>query len=453
MNRKIRCAIYDRVSHELQVEKGLSLDTQKELLTSYAREKGYEIVDYYQDEGISARKKMENRKELLRLLEDVKADKIDIILVTKLDRWFRSVKDYHNTQAILDTHHCAWKTILEDYDTTTSDGQLKINIMLAVAQNEADRTSERIKVVFAHKIRNKEHLNGPVPWGYMVDENKHLVKDPAVAPIVDEMFDYYFTTFSKRQSILHIREKYPDKTPAAVSLAKTFSNSTYAGTRFGVEDYCEAYITREQHEKIVQTTTSKLYPANYPQQVYLFSSLIRCPHCGRALSGFMRKSKKGSNCYVYPSYRCNKQFNKHSAPVKSEKVVEQYILDSLEEELDKSIYDLEAKEKTKKSGKVVNITALQEELNRLNIMFEKGRISIDYYDKRYEEIEQKIKEASVSHSKELEIRKEVRANLAGNWKELYSQLDRSHKKAFWKNIIKEIKIDPVTHELSGIIFF
>ena len=165
MKRKIRCAIYDRVSHELQVEKGLSLDTQKEMLTSYAKEQGYEIVDYYQDEGISARKTMKNRKELLRLLEDVKADKIDIILVTKLDRWFRSVKDYHNTQAILDAHHCAWKTILEDYDTTTSDGQLKINIMLAVAQNEADRTSERIKVVFSHKIRNKEHLNGPVPWG------------------------------------------------------------------------------------------------------------------------------------------------------------------------------------------------------------------------------------------------------------------------------------------------
>ena len=90
---------------------------------------------------------MQNRKDLLRLLEDVKKDKIDIILVTKLDRWFRSVKDYHNTQAILEEHHCSWKTILEDYDSSTADGQLKINIMLSVSQNEADRTSERNRYV------------------------------------------------------------------------------------------------------------------------------------------------------------------------------------------------------------------------------------------------------------------------------------------------------------------
>lgn len=73
-------------------------------------------------------------------------DKIDLVLVTKLDRWFRNVRDYHNTQAILEEHHCNWKTVLEDYDISTANGQLKINIMPAVAQNESTRTSERIKV-------------------------------------------------------------------------------------------------------------------------------------------------------------------------------------------------------------------------------------------------------------------------------------------------------------------
>lgn len=453
MKRKIRCAIYDRVSHELQVEKGLSLDTQKEMLTSYAKEQGYEIVDYYQDEGISARKTMKNRKELLRLLEDVKADKIDIILVTKLDRWFRSVKDYHNTQAILDAHHCAWKTILEDYDTTTSDGQLKINIMLAVAQNEADRTSERIKVVFSHKIRNKEHLNGPVPWGYMVDEKKHLVKDPEIAPIVEDMFNHYFTTFSKRETIMYIRSKYPGKTPEGNSLAKIFSNATYAGIRFGIENYCDAYLTWEQHKKIVESTTAKFYPATHPQQTYIFSGMLRCPHCGKMLSGYVRKAKKAGRTYEYPAYRCNKRYNKHSAPVKTEKIVEQYVLEFFEEELNRSIYDLELKEGLSKGEKTANVSVLQDELNRINIMFEKGRISLDYYDKRYEEIETQIKEATVSHSKELRARKEIRDGLDGNWKELYLQLDASHKRAFWKNIIKEILIDPETHELNGIIFF
>ena len=102
---KIRCAIYDRVSTELQVKEGLSLEAQKAALTDYAVSHGYEIVDYYADEGITARKKMQNRKDLIRLLRDVEADKIDLILVTKLDRWFRNIKDYHNT------HRPSWRPI------------------------------------------------------------------------------------------------------------------------------------------------------------------------------------------------------------------------------------------------------------------------------------------------------------------------------------------------------
>ena len=454
MSRKIRCAIYDRVSHELQVEHGLSLDTQRELLTKYAKEHNYEIVDYYQDEGISARKKMKNRKELLRLMDDVKADKIDLILVTKLDRWFRNVKDYHNTQAILDEHHCAWKTILEDYDTTTSDGQLKINIMLAVAQNEADRTSERIKVVFGHKIRNREHLNGRAPWGYTTDSNKHLIKDPETAPIVNDMFDHYFSTFSKRETILYLQNKYPGKVPKSASLEKILSNPTYAGMRFGIPDYCESYISFEQHRKIVETSTGKVYLSS-EQEVYIFSGLLRCPHCHKIMTGYVRKiDKKSGKHYEYHSYRCsNQKFANHHAPVKTEKVIEQYMLSSLEIELDKSIYNMEMKEIKKAKNINRDINSLKQELERLNFMFEKGRITLDYYDKRYEEIDAKIKEAGTSRIVELEARKEARKKLNGEWKDLYRQLDNRHKQAFWKNIIKEIVINPETHELDGIIFF
>ena len=132
MAKKIRCALYDRVSTELQVRDGLSLDAQREALTNYANAHGYEIVGYYSDEGITARKKMQNRKELLRLLDDVKSDKIDLILVTKLDRWFRNIKDYHNTQSILEKHNCNWKTIFEEYDTSTANGRFAINMNVTV---------------------------------------------------------------------------------------------------------------------------------------------------------------------------------------------------------------------------------------------------------------------------------------------------------------------------------
>ena len=77
--------------------------------------------------------------------------KFVIILVTKLDRWFRNIGEYYKVQEILEAHNVSWKTIYEDYDTSTAAGRLKINIMLSVAQDEADRASERIKKCLMQK--------------------------------------------------------------------------------------------------------------------------------------------------------------------------------------------------------------------------------------------------------------------------------------------------------------
>ncbi|MFI3202655.1 MAG: recombinase family protein, partial [Eubacteriales bacterium] len=117
-----RIAIYIRVSTEEQHLHGLSLQAQRKALEEYANQMNYTVIDYYADEGISARKPMKYRKELLRLLEDVKNHRIDMILVTKLDRWFRNIKDYNITEEILSAHNCYWKTIYENYDSSTANG-------------------------------------------------------------------------------------------------------------------------------------------------------------------------------------------------------------------------------------------------------------------------------------------------------------------------------------------
>ena len=108
----IRAGLYIRVSTDEQALHGLSLDSQREALTAYAKEHNMQIVDIYADEGITARKALNKRLEFQRLMSDVKQGKIDLILVTKLDRWFRNIKDYHNTQDILEKHNCNWRTIM-----------------------------------------------------------------------------------------------------------------------------------------------------------------------------------------------------------------------------------------------------------------------------------------------------------------------------------------------------
>ena len=139
-----RAALYARVSTEEQAMHGVSLDAQKERLLSYAKENNLTVVDLYVDEGISARKRYTRRPEFLRMLEDVKQKKIDGVLFIKLDRWFRNIADYYEVQAILDKYRVQWIATEEDYDTTTANGRLALNIKLAIAQDESDRTSERI---------------------------------------------------------------------------------------------------------------------------------------------------------------------------------------------------------------------------------------------------------------------------------------------------------------------
>ena len=451
IKKTIRCAIYDRVSHDLQVQSGLSLDTQKEVLTEYANSHGYEIVDYYIDEGLTARKKMQNRKEFMRLLNDIKADKIDLVLVTKLDRWFRNVKDYHNTQAILEEHKCNWKTVLEDYDTSTADGQLKINIMLAVAQNECDRTSERIKVVFEHKKRNQEHLNGPIPFGYKI-VNKKLEKDEKEEIIVKDIFQHYFSCFSKRNTIKYITDKYKDESPSCYQINKMLGSEIYAGMRYGRIGYCEPYITTEQHKLIIENCDSKTYPST--KEPYLFGQLMKCPCCGAGMTGYVKRHKcKDGTVTENKRYRCGRKFGNHSnGPCISENKIESYMLQNLYPELQDRIYKAELQQhQLPKKDQSVKIKA---EMDRLNILFQKGRISIDYYDEQYEKLDQELKKALAEKNiVSLDSYKNLQKKISGSWKEFYEKLDYEHRKIFWKSIIKEIYIDRETHKICGFDFF
>lgn len=448
--KKIRCAIYDRVSTDEQALYGISLATQIEDLTKYAKEHGYEIVGYYSDEGITARKKLTNREGFQRLLNDVRQDKIDLILVTKLDRWFRNVRDYHNTQAVLEEHHCNWKTIYEDYDTSTADGQLKINIMLAVAQNESDRTSERIKVVFAYKKRRGEHITGAPSYGYIV-RNKKRYKDPEREHIVDDIFAYYFKCFSKRKTVAYILNKYPDdKKLTEYKINRILQNEAYCGRYDGVSGYYPAYITEQQFEQIRNISASKTYA--FTNGTYLFSGILKCPYCGNNMSGFIKKQKlKNGGESQYRRYRCAQKFLNHpSGACITEHIIESYMIEHLWPELQKCIYMAKQSSKLPKEDKIPQI---KEEMNRLNILFQKGRIAEDYYDKQYILLEKKLKAAQIELKTDIiESYKAIEKELCSNWVEIYNDLDLEHKKTFWKRIVKAIYIDKDTHKICGFSF-
>ncbi len=316
-----RAALYIRVSTEEQAMHGLSLAAQRELLTKYAKEHELFIVDYYTDEGKSARKPYTSRPEFMRLLRDVEADKLDLILFIKLDRWFRSVRDYYKVQEILDTHHVSWQTTEEQYDTTTANGQLYTTIRLALAEDEANRTSERIKFVFESKLARKEVICGSVPLGYKI-ENKHLVPNPETVGMVRDLFEHYRVHNNKKGALRYIWEKY-----GKVIFFKSFTNmladTRYKGVYRGIEGYCEPIIDPAVFDSLQTAPTVR---NNQTRRIYIFSGLIHCHECGHRMVSVHRDPYNYYRCNQYTIQRCG---HKH---LMSESLLERWLLDNVKEE-------------------------------------------------------------------------------------------------------------------------
>ncbi len=451
MNKILRCAIYIRVSTEEQHINGLSLPAQKKALTEYANTHNYSIVGYYADEGISARKPMKNRKGLLQLLEDVKKNKIDMILVTKLDRWFRNIKDYNITEEILQAHNCHWKTIFENYDSSTANGQMVINIMLSVNQAECDRTSERIKAVLDYKRSIGEVTSGMCAcYGYKVVNNR-LVKDEAVSHIVEDAFQHYLSCYSIRSTIQYMRQKYGEDAPSDNKIDRLFKNETYAGIDKDNYNYCEPYISPDQFNKIRRISSGKTYTAgNY--EPYVFSSLIKCPWCGNNYTGYRKKHRlQNGGESIYIKYRCGNKFKRHSCAHLTEHKIEDYMLTNVTLRLDQELARIELKKDTAVPKN--RIQSIRKEMDRLNLLFQKGRISEVYYEEQYLDLEAKLKEGETTEKViTLDSYRDLIATFSGNWQELYHTLDKSHKQAFWKSTITDIQIDKETRQICGFNF-
>lgn len=435
----LRCAIYIRVSTEEQVIHGLSIDTQKADLTEYAKNNSYEIVDYYIDGGKTARKGLSNRLELQRLLEDVQLNKIDIIIFTKLDRWFRNVRDYHKVQEIIEDNKVHWKTIFENYDTSTSNGRLHINIMLSVAQDEADRTSERIKAVFKNKLKNGEAISGSLPMGYKI-ENKHVVIDEEKAPIARDIFEFYLYYQSQTQVFKEILKKYNislcDKT-----ISRVLKNKIYIGIYRNHENFCPALIESDKFNKIQSILKNRNIKYTPTKRIFIFTGLLICKECNHKMvaNAQIRNYKSGKVEYIL--YKCNQFYTRHLCShnkVIYENKIEEYLLENIEAEIKKIIceYELEAVQESKPK---INKTNIRKKLEKLKELYVNELIDIEMYKTDYNNymallnsIEEAPKKRNIEPLKKF---------INSDFKSIYGTFTKEEKRIFWRNIISEIQID------------
>ena len=189
----LRCAVYTRKSTEDGLEQEFnSLDAQYEACAAYAlsqRHEGWMVVPERYDDGGFSGGTMQ-RPGMMRLLDDIAAGKVDIILVYKIDRLTRSLADFAKIVEILDKAGASFVSITQSFNTTTSMGRLTLNMLLSFAQFEREVTGERIRDKIAASKRKGLWMGGPVPLGYNVEARK-LVVHKTEADLVRHIYQRY----------------------------------------------------------------------------------------------------------------------------------------------------------------------------------------------------------------------------------------------------------------------
>lgn len=423
-----RAALYVRVSSAEQRDHGLSVDSQISALTKYCADNRLQIAGIYNDAGISARKKYKARPALLQLMQDCKDKKVDIILFTKLDRWFRSVSDYYEVQRVLDAAKVPWRAIWEDYETETSAGIFKVNIMLSVAQAESDRTSERIKAVNEYKRQRGDLVVHKMPLGYVRTGPGEIAFDPDTRDAVAAIFNTYLQTYSCQEARMAAAEK--GVTMSRANITRILRKEPYYGTYLGKQ--VPAYITQEQHNAILRNQQAYIRTPKSPSRVYIFSGLVFCALCGARMTA---KCSWNSNGGEVKYYRCSGADKKDAGNCtfsKSEKKIESALVSSLNDCIARYNADAKKQNEGLRSAQG-DIEKLKARLQRLKDVYIDGDIERDKYVMQADQIKAKIAELEVKTSK---IR--IIAPMPPDWQAMYWQLSESGKRQFWRGIIKKI---------------
>jgi DNA invertase Pin-like site-specific DNA recombinase len=195
---------YLRVSTDKQADKGVSLDAQRAKVLAYAELYDLELVDVIVDAGESA--KTLARPGLQTALGMLRDGKADALLVVKLDRLTRSVRDLGE---LVETHFrsAALLSVSEQIDTRSAAGRLVLNVLASVSQWEREAIGERTATAMRHMVAQGEYIGGDAPYGYVVDANGHLVAHEVEQAIVSEAKTMRAGGASLRSIAAHLESK------------------------------------------------------------------------------------------------------------------------------------------------------------------------------------------------------------------------------------------------------
>jgi len=475
--------IYVRVSTDEQVQEGFSIRAQSEKLKSYALLKDWEIYNTYTDEGISG-KNIVDRPAINRLLEDIKAGKVNNVLVFKVDRLTRSTKNLIELVELFEEYNCAFNSLTESIDTDTPSGRMFLKIIGIFAEFERENLVSRLKLGFERKVKEGYTLaTGSVSYGYIKKKGQKLQEiQPDEARVVREIFSMYVDenkTLNGIATALNQR-KIKSKTGSvwnSTVIKELLTNPTYIGkVRYSVKNDSKYFEAQGNHERIVSDEmyalaqdkikrTSRISRTKQPRQEHYFCGVLVCSLCGAKFSTHHRLSgtnEQGEKQYKR-AYRCNKKVyhrknNICKCPYIAHYKVEEAFVRYIENITDfANVSDIELNspaDNNSKNEQQEHIAACESRLSNLairkrrlmtqyvaeDISFDEYRELIDIINEKYEALEIELQitknEAQATDEASTVSHNDIILNLKENW----DYLTNMDKMIFLQRFVKEIRI-------------
>ncbi len=327
----MKAATYCRVSTEEQAQEGFSIPSQGKINDAYCVVKGYDEIVRYVDEGFSA--KNLKRPEVQRLIADCQTAGFEAVVVWRLDRLSRSLRDTLELyEDIFRANGIALISVSENIDTSTPAGRLMLNILASFAQNEREVTEERVRMVSVELAKECRHLGGLPPFGYRIEDKQYYI-DPLQASAVRAIFEMY-TDGIGYNAILRYLNDNGFRTARGnafhkPSLYELLGNEKYVGTYIynrtvsatkqgrrnnhaskpdgeivRIPDGIPAIIDEVTWRRACERRlNNKRHTAAYKaRQVYLLSGVCVCGVCGAPINGAsMGKDRNGT---IQRYYHC-----------------------------------------------------------------------------------------------------------------------------------------------------
>ncbi len=316
-----RAGLYLRVSTTRQVD-GNSLTTQRAQLRRHAVLQGYDVADIYVDAGCSG--KDMKRPQLQRMLTDARAGNLDLVLVTRIDRISRSMKDLLDVLSMLGDNGVKFTAVEQPFDTSDPAGVLAQSILGSFAQFEREMLVERTREGHLHRLKSGDWSCGPVPYGYRKVDGR-LVEEPEKADVVRRIFDLYLELQSARGVALRFNEE-GIKSPGGKfwgsnAVLSVLRNPVYMGanvygrhkkgdTRLrpreewtvipGMREPMVDSDVFERAQALVDQNRPKI-SAKRPPEEYPLSGKLKCPKCGAPMFGSTQRLRGK----VYRYYKCS----------------------------------------------------------------------------------------------------------------------------------------------------